>query len=456
MSFRLFIPDIEEISALLVCSHASSGKSVLLSRHGQVFTNLSAKSTLNEWTPLHRVVQKGLLDVVGDGDGGKLGCFLTISLIRSLALHKHGGHPDLTREIQECLPQVLNAIRARSLPSQKEHLVTLGKELEFADDLAEAVSLSGAETHISLEKYDGVGCEVIESESYHSEARPLHLDEQVTLKGAMVALLPIRASRFSDVSEALELMGTFPSRPLVIIAPMMRGEALATIKRNREEGVVEAYGVEAPLVTWGKGWLEDVASFTGATIYDKDIFPEFKTDFFGSALEITLKQDELIIDPYDDHAELTAQRIEQLLREAETSPHTHTQDLWRKRASMLGGTLVRVKVGGTTEAEARLNRGRAEKALTSMSTMMRGGYVEGAVNTLSEIQGIHPIIDRALLAPLRVVSLNKVTPSLTQTLHENPCLKDPFPTERLTDLVTRSFSVATTLCSVARVIQSKK
>ena len=453
MSFRLFIPDIEEISALLVCSHASSGKSVLLSRHGQVFSNLSAKSTLNEWSPRHRVVQKGFLDVVGEGDGGKLGCFLTISLIRSLAKHKHGGHPDLTREISEALPQVLNEIQRRSLPSEKHHLVSLARDLDFAEPLADAVSLAGAETHISLEKYEGVGCEVVESESFYSEARPLQLSEQVSLKGAMVALLPIRASRFGDISEPLELMGTFPNRPLVIIAPMMRGEALATIKRNREEGVVEAYGVESPLVTWGRGWLEDVASFTGGTIYEKHLYPEFKTEFFGSALEITLKPNEVVIDPYDDHAETTAQRIGQLLREAETSPHTHTQDLWRKRASILGGTLVRVKVGGVTEAEARLNRGKAEKALTSMSTMMRGGHVEGSVATLSEIQGIHPIIDRALVAPLRVVALNKGTPDLSSTLKDNPCLTEPFPTDRLIDLVSRAFSVATTLCSVARVIQ---
>lgn len=456
MSFRLFIPDIEEISALLVCSHASSGKSVLLTRHGQVFSNLSAKSTLNEWTPRHRVVQKGFLDVVGDGDGGKLGCFLAISLIRSLAKHKHGGHPDLTREITDALPEVLNELRKRSQPSEKHHLITLARDLDFAEPLADAVSLAGAETHISLEKYEGVGCEVIESESFYSEARPMHISEQTTLKGAMIALLPIRASRFEDISEPLELMGTFPNRPLVIISPMMRGEALATIKRNREGGVVEAYGIESPLVTWGKGWLEDVASFTGATIYDKHLYPEFKTDFFGSALEINLKPNEIVIDPYDDHAETTAQRIGQLLREAESSPHNHTQDLWRKRASMLGGTLVRVKVGGVTEAEARLNRGKAEKALTSMSTMMRGGHVDGAVATLSEIQGIHPLVDRALLAPLRVVSLNKGNPDLSKILKDNPCLTDPFPTDRLADLVSRAFSVATTLCSVARVIPSKK
>lgn len=456
MSFRLFIPDIEEISSLLVSSHASSGRTVALSRHGQVFTNLSAKSTLNECSPQHRVVQKAFLDLVGEGDGGKLGCFIAISLIRSLAKHEHGGHPDLTREVLSHLPEVEAQIISRSAPSDKQHLVSLARDLPFSEKLADAVFLSGAESHISLEGYEGIGCEVIESESFFSEAKPLHIEEQVSLKGAMVALLPNRCSSFSDIQAPLELMGSFPNRPLVIIAPMMRGEALAYIKKNREEGVVEAYGVEAPLVTWGKGWLEDVASFTGGTLYDPLLYSEYEPQMYGSAKEITLKTNEMIIEPYDDHAEITSQRITQLLHEADTSPHAHTQDLWRKRASMLGGTLIRLKVGGVTEAEARVNRNRAEKAIMSMGMMFRGGHVDGAIPVLSEIQGIHPIVDRALLAPLRVVGLNKNNPNLMALKEKIPELHDPFPTERLLTLVRNSFSIATTLCSVALIVKSRK
>jgi len=455
MSFRQMIPDIEEISSLLVISHASSGKSIAITRNNQHFSNLSAKSTLNEWTPRHKLVQSALLDVVGSGDGGKLGSFITISLIRSLAKHKHGGHPDLTKEILSHLDEVIANISEKSVESKKEHLISVGEDLDFADQLADAVFLGGAETHISLERYGGTGCEVIESESLLTEARPLHISEQVSLKGSMVALLPTRVSSFKDVAEPLELMGTFPNRPLVIIAPMMRGEALATIKRNRDEGVVEVYGVEAPLVTWGKGWLEDVASFTGGTLYDSFLHSEFKPYMFGSAREITLKNKEMIIDPYDDHAEVTAERISQLLYEANNSPHSHTQDLWRKRAASLGGTLIRVKVGGTTEAEARLRRNKAEKAMLSMGMMLEGGHVEGAIPTLSEIKGIHPIIDRALVAPLRVVAINKRLNTLEQAKKCSPKLYEPFPLTRLLSLVRSSFSVATTICSVARIINKK-
>lgn len=455
MSFRQFKTDIEEISKLMVSSHASSGKTIAISRNNQVFTNLSAKSTLNEWHPRHKIVQKGFLDVVGSGDGGKLGCFLTISLMRSLAKHKHGGHPDLTREVLSYLPEIESKIIAQSKEAQKEQLVSVGEGLEFADQLADAVFLSGAESHISLEKYDGVGCEVVESESFYSDSKNHHIQEQTTLKGPMVALIPKRISKFEDIVPPLELMGTFPNRPLVIICPMIRGEALATLKRNREEGVVEAYAIEAPLVTWGKGWLEDVGAFTGATLFDPYLYSDFKLEFFGSAREITLKQGEMIIEPYDDHAEITGRRIEQLLHEANNSPHSHTQDLWRKRASMLGGTLIRVKVGGVTEAEARLKRSKTEKALLNMNLMLKNGYVDGSIPILANIQGIHPIVDKALISPLRVVGLNNNTVNLENVLSSYSCLYEPFPTERLLNLVRSSFSVATTLCSVAKIIRSK-
>ena len=77
MSFHIFIPDIKELTTLLSISHASSGRSVLIQRNNTVWANLSAKTTLNQWTPRNRVVQTSYMEVVGQGDGGKLGAFIT-------------------------------------------------------------------------------------------------------------------------------------------------------------------------------------------------------------------------------------------------------------------------------------------------------------------------------------------------------------------------------------------
>jgi len=448
-----FSHDVEEITRLLVLSHASSGRSVCVSRHGQVFVNLSAKSTLNEWTPRHRVIQTALLDLVGEGDGGKLGVFIFTSLFRSISKLHPQDQISTIRELEKYTP----SLREFRHTSEKYHLTSLTKE-DYGDALAEAALLSGALSHVSLEKYEGTGVELIESESFISEARPLYLPtEQVSLKGAMCAFYPYAISEFSQIESALSLMGSFEGRPLVIFAPLLRGDALSTIKLNREKGVVEAYAVEAPLVSWGKGWLEDVASFTGGEFHDPHLHTEFQTSSFGSAREILLREKEIIIDPYDDHAEKTGERISLLLREAEETPHTHTQDLWRKRAASLGGTLIRLKIGGDTEADARLRRNRAEKHLISMSSMVRGGHVEGAIPTLArmaEREG-NEIIGRALRAPLRVVGINKNETDLVK-LAEDPELQVPFPAQRLETLISRSLTLATLICSVGGIVKSRK
>ena len=452
MSFSLFSHDVEEITRLLVLSHASSGKSVCVSRHGQVFVNLSAKSTINEWHPRNKIIQTALLDLVGDGDGGKLGVFIFTSLFRSILKL----HPDDQISALRELEKYTLDIEPFTHISEKHHLVQLTDE-DYAGVLADAALMSGASSHISLEKYEGTGVELVETDSFISEARPLYLpSEQVSLKGPLCAFFPYAISEFSQIEEALSLMGSFEGRPLVIFAPMLRGQALATIKLNREEGIVEAYGVEAPLVSWGKGWLEDVASFTGGSVHNPTLHQEFQISSFGSAKEILLRENEIIIDPYDDHAEITAQRISTLLREAEETPHTHTQDLWRKRAASLGGTLIRLKIGGDTEAEARLRRNRAEKHLISMSSMVKGGHVEGAIPTLAKMaRGGEGIIERALRAPLKVVGFNRNETDLNK-LARDSYLTTPFPSERLFSLVSRSMSLAVLICSVGGIVRSRK
>jgi hypothetical protein len=454
MSFHTFIPDIKELTTLLSISHASSGKSVLIERNNTVWSNLSALTTINQWSPRNKIIQTSYIEIVGQGDGGKLGCFITSSLIFELAKLQKESFPKVLEDIKSCLPLLKEEIARLSTPSGEEDLVSISEGLPFGRSLAEACILSGGESHISLEKYEGVGCEVLQTESLRAELPTPYISDQVSLKGCMVALFSERIYKFDQIKECLELMGTFPNRPLLIVAPMIQGEALATLKRNRDEGVLECYAVETPHVTWGRGWLDDFASFTGATVIQSFLHKEFEVQHYGSAKEITIRPKEMIVEPYDDHAEITAERIDLLLKEASESPHTHTQDLWRKRASELAGSLIRVKIGGTTEAEARWNRNKAEKIMISMGDMLQNGHVIGAIPTLNNIRTGNKILDHALSAPLRVVARNKEV--LVDKALEIDEVYSPFPVGRLVKLVERSISVATTLCSVGAIIHSRK
>ena len=199
--------------------------------------------------------------------------------------------------------------------------------------------------------------------------------------------------------------------------------------------------------------LEDFADFTGATIFEEDIYPEgFTAPLFGSALKILMKRGEIIVDPYDDHAERTAERAEQLLGEADNIPHTHTQDLWKKRAAALLGSLVRVRIGGVTETEARFRRTVAEKALLSMSDALDNGYVERPLSLLYSLSVGDSLLEKALTTPLRVASVNRGYYAAEELLGD-AALDEPFPLGRLLSLIEKALSIGETLGTIGREIR---
>ncbi len=435
MSLSLFIPTINELSALLVKSHASNGGTVLLSRNNRIWNNLSAKSIINAYhPPTHaRIIQTSLLELCDSGDGCKWGAFIAISLLRSF--HRHYGevHPKITEQAKRDVNLAVNSFSRYD--STREILKNIGAQSqldeESVDRISEAIGLAGSlSSHVSLEKWEGTGCEVVETESFHATLK-VHHDKEAYLKGAMFALFNRPLFEVDHVLDAMELMGSFEGRPLVFIAPMIGGKALQTIKMNQHQGNLDVYACDAPRVIWGAGWLEDFASFTGATVFDYKYENKFKPEYYGSAMEAIFNFSEMIVDPYDDHADKTADRADHLLREAEACPHPHTQDLLRKRANALNGTLVRLRVGGATEAEARWRRVLAEKALLSMMDANTNGYVKGAIPTLYNIETGNEYLDRALKAPFKVVCHN-----LGRALNDSSVwgikeLYEPFPVGRM-------------------------
>ena len=459
MSLSLFIPTINELSSLLVLSHASNGGTVLLSRNNKIWNNLSAKSIINAYHPKShaRIILTSFLELCTSGDGCKLGAFIAISRLKSF--HRQYGevHPKITDQVKKDVDLAVNALPRYESNQERLKEIGLQSELdvESIDKISEAIYLAGSlSSHVSLEKWEGNGCEVVETESFHASLR-VHHDNEAYLNGPMFALFSRPVFEVDHILNAMELMGSFEGRPLVIIAPMVGGKALQAIKMNNHKGTLEVYACDAPRVIWGKGWLDDFASFTGATVVDQK-YEKFVPEFYGSAINSVLNYTEMITDPYDDHVDKTADRVDELLREAESSPHPHTQDQLRKRANALNGTLVRLRVGGPTEAEARWRRGLAEKALISMMDAKVNGYVKGAIPTLYNITTGNPYLDRALKAPFKVVCHNLGKAENDSSVWDIKELYEPFPVGRLIELLDKSISIATTLGSVGYIVRSKK
>jgi len=460
MSLHLFIPSIDEVLSLLIKSHASSGGTVLLSRGGKVWNNPSTLSILNAWQPKDvagRLLQNSFLEICAGGDGGKMAVFMACSMLKSFHRTNLYANPD-GKNVKKHIPEVLGQINP--MPSDEESLIKIGLQsgldIEAVRSVAESISLSGAaSSHISLEKWEGVGCEVAQSDSFTAQLK-IHYDGEIYLKGAMVAIFSKPVFEVKDVVPVMEFMSSFEGRALVIIAPMIGGAALKTINLNRNKGVVESYACDAPRVTWCEGWLEDIAAFTGATVYNPAHHPEFLSEFFGSALEVLLNYKEFIITPYDDHINRASERSDFLLREADICPFPHTADALRKRANALTGTMVRLKVGGVTDSEAKWRRVLVEKALISMSDTNSGGYVKGSIPCLYNMKIENPILERALKSPFKVVCHNLGKAINDRGVWDSPLLYELFPASRLSILISKAVSVATTIGSVGHIVEKEK
>jgi hypothetical protein len=459
VSFDILIPSIHEIYTLLKSAHKSRGGTVLLNRGGHIMANPSAKSILNAWhtedLAVQQILHTSLLELCGSGDGAKTGCFMALDMIKSY--HKMYGspHPAATQHTLDCLPDVIRQIEP--IEADKDTLFQIGLEStlpeEDVEKIAQALFLSGVESHIALEKWDGSGCEVVAEEAFTAQLK-VHAEKEHYLNGPLFALFAQPLFDTDILLPILEMIGSFEGRPLVIVAPLVGGKALDMVRLNTSKGAIEAYCCDAPRVTWGKGWLDDLASFVGATVYDPLLTGSWKSEYFGSAYQVVLNFNQMIVYPYEDHAEKTAQRAEQLLYEASTIGHNHTKDLWQKRASALTGSLVRLKVGGVTETDARFRRVLAEKALLSMADALRNGYVRGAIPTLHNLSTPDTTLRSALDAPLRVVAENKES-TLEECLNINE-LYQPFPAGRLANLLRKATSISTTLASIGFVVRRGK
>ena len=451
MLVRGIANDLLEISQILTLSHKSRGGNVAIIRSGKYVLNPSAYSTINAWSPSHKISQTSLLDAVGSQDGGKLCSFIITSLVDQLARLPFNVRLDAMRLVES--ESNLFADSIVGIESELKDLISLDDDDNLCRSVAEAVYASQG-GHISLERGDGVSTVVEQSESMSSEAKCHHVETEARLKGSMVYLCAQSISKFSHIEPILELMGTFPQRPLVVIAPMISKEVLSTLKLNRDNSVLDAYAVETPRVTWAKGWMDDISAFTGATVHQRSI-EKFSVEMFGSALEAVLQPDKVILTPYDDHIDTTLERAEFLLKEAESIPHNHTKDLWSKRASALTGSLVRLKIGATTDLEARVKRNKTEKIVLSMSDMYLNGHVQGSIPYLARAHTRSEVLNRALRAPWRVVcrNLDKMTED-PSVLNLN-ALQEPFPVGRLKSIIRRSTSVALTLSSCALSVKGK-
>ena len=379
------------------------------------------------------------------GDGTTTATVLAQAIIREgMKSVAAGMNPmDLKRGIDKAVEAAVNELHKLSKPcSTSKEIAQVGSisansDVSVGQIIADAMDKVGKEGVITVEDGSGLANEldVVEGmqfdRGYLSPYFINNNDKQIALlEDPYILLHDKKISSIKDLLPVLEQVAK-ASKPLLIIAEELEGEALATLVVNNIRGIIKTVAVKAPgFGDRRKAMLEDIAILTGGTVISDEVgltLENIKIEDLGRAKKVEVsKENTIIIDGAGSEANIKS-RIGQIKTQIEESTSDYDKEKLQERVAKLAGGVALIKVGATTEIEMKEKKARVEDALHSTRAAVEEGIVPGGgvalIRTRDAIQktkgdnadqdaGIQ-IVLRAIEDPLRqIVSNAGIEPSV--------------------------------------------
>jgi chaperonin GroEL len=331
-------------------------------------------------------------DVAGDGTttATVLAQAMVKEGLRNLAA---GAQPmELKYGIEQAVSAITENLRKNSTAvsgkSQIADVATISAQDKAIGDLiAEAMDKVGKDGVITVEESSTTGLELEFTEGmqfdkgYISPYFVTDADRMETvLEDAFVLISGQKISALSEVLPVLEKVAQ-ASKPLLIIAEDVEGEALSTLVVNRMRGTFASAAVKAPgFGDRRKAMLEDIAILTGGQVISAEVglkLEQIDIAMLGKARRIVISKDNTTIVDGAGNKNNVAARVTEIRREIENTDSDWDREKLQERVAKLAGGVCVIKVGAHTEVELKEKKHRLEDAISATRAAVEEGIVVG-------------------------------------------------------------------------------
>jgi chaperonin GroEL len=346
-----------------------------------------------------------------------------------------GANPmELKRGIEKAVEVLVEDIKKMSRPVSGNMVAQVGtisanSDVTIGKIIAEAMDKVGKDGVITVEEARTLetSLDVVEGMQFDRGYLSAYFVTdpermEVVLENPVILIHEKKISSMKDLLPVLEQVARL-SRPLLIIAEDIEGEALATLVVNKLRGTLQAAAVKAPgFGDRRKAMLEDIAILTGGRAITEDLgikLEGIKIDDLGRAKKITIDKDNTTIVEGAGTSSAIEGRVKQIRAQIEDTTSDYDREKLQERLAKLVGGVAVIKVGAATETEMKEKKARVEDAMHATKAAVEEGIVPGggvallrAGRALDKLKlegdqavGLQ-IIKRAIEEPMRWIAMN--------------------------------------------------